>query len=237
MKVSVVIPAYNEEKMIGRCLASLMAQVEAPLEIIVVDNNCEDSTAEIARSLGARVVHEPEQGMTPARNRGFEEAHGDIIARCDADTVMPGDWVKKIRENFESGQIDALAGPVAYINSSFLPPTPLFSRFLFKFVKAVTLGRQQMLGPNMSLTKDMWLRVRDIAHTPDHIVHEDLDLSLKLQRRGGRMGYDPTLVVETSARRMEDNAGSFFFEYPARFVRTVYVNSRPAGKAPDILPN
>jgi glycosyltransferase involved in cell wall biosynthesis len=81
MLISVVIPALNEEKYIGRCLASLRAQTHPRelYEIIVVDNASTDRTSEIARGLGAQVVHEPRRGVGWARHRGAREARGEII--------------------------------------------------------------------------------------------------------------------------------------------------------------
>src|ERR1035437_9820650 len=89
MKVSVVIPAYNEEKYIGACLDSLMDQKEKPDEIIVVNNNSTDNTAKIVKKYPVRLINEEQQGMIPARNRGFNEAKFEIIARTDADTILP----------------------------------------------------------------------------------------------------------------------------------------------------
>ena len=64
MKVSVVIPSYNEEKYIGRCLEGIALQIEKPDEVIVVDNNCTDKTVEIAEKFGATIIKEKKQGMT-----------------------------------------------------------------------------------------------------------------------------------------------------------------------------
>ena len=101
MKVSVVIPAFNEEKYIGKCLKSVVNQIMPADEIIVVNNNCTDKTEVIAKKFGARIVKEKVQGMTPARNRGFNSVKYEIIARTDADTVVPKDWIKIIKNNFK----------------------------------------------------------------------------------------------------------------------------------------
>ena len=74
MKVSVVIPAYNEEKYIVDCLKALSNQTIAPDEVIVVDNNSTDKTASLARQAGAKVITVLEPGITPARTAGFNAA-------------------------------------------------------------------------------------------------------------------------------------------------------------------
>lgn len=100
MRVSVVIPTYNEEKNIEKCLKHFLTQEEKPDEIIIVDNNSTDKTVEIAKSYGVRIIKETTQGMIPARNAGFNAATYEIIVRTDADTYVPTDWIKRIKENF-----------------------------------------------------------------------------------------------------------------------------------------
>jgi len=99
-KISVIIPAFNEEKYLPACLESLRKQSFRDFEVIVVDNNSTDRTGEIARNYGFKVVEEKRQGMIPARERGFREAKAQIIARTDADTVVTPNWLKVIDESF-----------------------------------------------------------------------------------------------------------------------------------------
>ena len=87
---SVIIPAFNEELLLPRTLAMLeraMERLSFPGEVIVVDNNSSDRTAEIARERGARVVHEPENQISRARNTGARAALGDYLMFLDADTL------------------------------------------------------------------------------------------------------------------------------------------------------
>ncbi len=97
LSLSLVIPAYNEERHLAACLDAVSRQAVMPSEVIVVDNNSTDRTAEIARSYPfVRVVQEPRQGIVFARNAGFDAARGDIIGRIDADTIIPSDWTKHV---------------------------------------------------------------------------------------------------------------------------------------------
>ena len=110
MKISVVVPAYNEEAVIERCLNALVNQIVPVDEILVVDNNSTDRTAEIAekyREYGVRVIRETVQGLIPARNRGFDEATGDILGRIDADTVVEPDWSQRLAEAFADPDVAA----------------------------------------------------------------------------------------------------------------------------------
>ena len=117
MKISLVIPAYNEEAYLGGCLDSVLENAGGRLhEIVVVDNASTDRTAAVAASRpGVRVVHEPQRGSSAARHRGYLEATGDYIAFLDADTRMPPGWLDFVEEAF-TAHPDAvsLSGPGKY---------------------------------------------------------------------------------------------------------------------------
>jgi len=226
MKVSVVIPAYNEEVFIGRCLGAMIGQSVPADEIIVVNNNSTDKTVEIAKRFHVKIVKEKVQGMIPARNRGFDEAKYNIMARCDADVIVPNNWIELIKKNFRNKDIDALSGPVAYTDSPLISSSPIPSRVYLESLRLLSKGNRYLVGPNMIITKNIWKRVRDFVNPDDTIVHEDLDLSLKIINDGGKIGYDAKLIVSSSARRIVGKPRSFFIEYPARVVKTFLVNKR-----------
>ncbi|HSW98193.1 MAG TPA: glycosyltransferase family A protein [Candidatus Saccharimonadales bacterium] len=106
MKVSVIIPVYNEEAYIHACLESVINQKEPADEIIVVDNNSIDNTPTIAKAFPeVKIVKEAKQGMIPARNKGFNSAKYEIIAKIDADTRVSPDWIQRIKKNFQDESI------------------------------------------------------------------------------------------------------------------------------------
>src|SRR5690606_3738596 len=111
MKITVVVPAYNEEAYLGACLSSLHAQSRPADEIIVVDNNSTDQTETIARRYSATVISEKRQGIWAASRAGYDAASGDVIARCDADSVLPCDWIERIEAAFSSHEVLAVTGP------------------------------------------------------------------------------------------------------------------------------
>lgn len=103
VKISVVIPAYNEAAFLPRCLGSLQKQVDAPpYEVIVVDNASTDATTDVAKSFGARVVCEHERGVVHARQAGLTAARGEIIVSTDADSFFHEDWLKNIGAFFDT---------------------------------------------------------------------------------------------------------------------------------------
>ena len=93
MKVSVVIPAYNAARTIGAVLDALASQDAAPDEVIAVDDGSKDETAEIASAHGARVVRPEHTGFAGgARNRGWDEATGDVVVFLDSDAIPAPGW-------------------------------------------------------------------------------------------------------------------------------------------------
>ncbi|MEI6480113.1 MAG: glycosyltransferase family A protein, partial [bacterium] len=118
-KISLIIPAYNEEKYIGDCLRSIFdTHKNSFFEIIVIDNASTDKTAEIASSFGVKVFHENQKGVVRARQRGYLEAKGDILAFVDADTLMPEGWLNIIKKEFEDANNVCVSGPYIYYDQS-----------------------------------------------------------------------------------------------------------------------
>lgn len=105
-KISVIIPCYNEEESIERVIKSIPNEVA---EIIVVDNNSKDKSAEIARNAGARVISEPIQGYGAAHKSGFKNAQGDIIATLDADCQYPAEKILEIVKYLNDKNLDFIS--------------------------------------------------------------------------------------------------------------------------------
>ena len=107
-RVSIVIPAYNEESVIRQCLIAAVYQSVPAHEIIVVDNMSKDRTAAIVRQMQLEYPESPiillsqdrDQGLIPTRNFGLDHATGDILGRIDADSVVEPDWVEQVQKAF-----------------------------------------------------------------------------------------------------------------------------------------
>jgi glycosyltransferase involved in cell wall biosynthesis len=104
--VSVVIPCYNEEDGIGVTLADMPDIVD---EVIVVDNNCTDRTAEIATAMGAKVVCEPKPGYGAAYKAGFLAAMGDIIVTMDGDGTYPRAFIPVLLDVLIDEELDFIS--------------------------------------------------------------------------------------------------------------------------------
>ncbi len=206
MKVSVIIPAYNEEKYLPSCLEALQKQQEPADEIIVVDNNSTDKTANIAREFDVILVREKKQGMIPARNLGFNTAKFDILARIDADTIVPSSWVKRIKEDFSNNKIVGLTGPCYFYDfSKFLFINKLAGKIqyvvYFKLLQKI-IGYNLLWGSNMAISKHIWDLIKNEVCMDDKQVHEDIDLSIHIAKYG-MIKLDPKLYASVSLRRIK----------------------------------
>ena len=201
--ISVVIPAYNEEKYLPACLHAVGQQEDAPpYEVVVVDNASTDGTADIARQFGARVVAEPRKGVSRARQTGFEAAGGEIIASTDADTIVPPGWLARIAAHFrDDPALGGVYGPVHW------PDGRPIEQFILRYM----VSRGQWLcnrvrrdfwwGSNFAVRREVFWRAGGFP--VDWPAGEDTDLSLRVSRIA-RVRFDPNLVVYASSRRARE---------------------------------
>jgi len=202
--LSVVIPVLNEAAVIERTLQRLVAQ-EAVDEVIVIDNGSDDGTPDIVREFAAthpkvELLHQPIRGIPAARNAGFDKAHGEFIARTDADTLVATDWGTTIREFLTTHpETAAVTGLCTYHDS----PIGFFLKFgQWMLLRWGKLGGQvgNMYGPNMAIRREAWRQIREDTQVRADVA-EDLDLALCLSKRGLRIDQLPHMRAQTSARR------------------------------------
>ncbi len=184
LRVSLVIPAYNEEANLADCLHAISKQTVTPFEVIVVDNNSTDNTVAVARSYPfVKLMRERRQGVAYARDRGFNAARGDIIGRLDADSHLASDWVAQVQQLFADLSVDAATGIVGYRDVSFPAVFNSGDRivrdYLAKRMDAV--GEQFLFGANMAVRRTSWLAVRNrVCH--ERRLHEDMDLAVHMSQ-------------------------------------------------------
>ena len=127
---SIIIPAYNEAHWLPQTIASMhkaMTAVTQVGEVIVVDNNSSDNTAEIARRYKAKVVYEPINQISRARNTGARNAQGKYLIFVDADTVISPALLKNALERLVSGESSG-GGAVVEFDAPLNPLTKLALR-------------------------------------------------------------------------------------------------------------
>ncbi|HET7827828.1 MAG TPA: glycosyltransferase family 2 protein, partial [Candidatus Saccharimonadales bacterium] len=220
LTLSIVIPVYNEENYLPACLEAIAGQSVLPDEVIVVDNNSTDRTAEIARSYPfVRLIKEPNQHQSFAQKTGFNAAKSDIIGRIDADSILPISWVKQVKDHF-------MAHPETVGITGSTQPYDVSVRtvgtkgFEFYINLASRLAGSRMLwGANCAIKRAAWLKVKDQVLTRGDIW-EDYDLSFCLAPQG-QLRFITGLEIGSSFRAVHQPL-IHQTRYQFRAVRTFY---------------
>ena len=202
-KISLVIPVYNDADSLRLCLETIAGLDVKPFEVIVVDNNSTDGSGMVAAEYPfVRLVYEKKQGIEHARTCGFNAAKGDIIARIDADTLIPGDWLDKINALFARDiQLMAVSGTADYYDFILSPVANVIDRWARRYLTARLGNRLFLFGANMAIKKSAWDKIKNELCGCDG-MHEDLDLGIHLQAKGMKVSYASDLVAGISSRRI-----------------------------------
>jgi glycosyltransferase involved in cell wall biosynthesis len=204
MRASVIIPCRNAERTVAAAVASALGQSEPPAEVLVVDDASEDGSAQIARQAGARVLPlAARRNAGGARNAGIEATKEEMLAFLDADAVAPTDWLERCRKRFERdswivgigarivdrrgdryGDLDLYLNHSEWIGGG--PPAEKGN--------IPTMGivyRRDAVGP---------------VRFPETNLGEDTSFALAVLARGGRLLFDPGIVVEHRHERLDAKA-------------------------------
>ncbi|WP_345751436.1 glycosyltransferase family 2 protein [Microbacterium rhizophilus] len=206
MRISVVIPVRDDALLLGACLAALAAQTRAPDEVIVVDNGSSDDSGALATAAGARVVTEPIRGIPRAAAAGYDAAAGDVIARIDADSVCPPDWLARVETAFaEDPDLDFLTGDGRFYGAGPLVRWVAEHWYIGLMYAVLTpvLGHSPLFGSNLAMRAGAWHELSPEVHREATDIHDDFDLSLHV-RPWMTVRHDRGLVVGVSARPFEN---------------------------------
>jgi glycosyltransferase involved in cell wall biosynthesis len=169
--ISVIIPALNEEILIGDCLNSLSHQSlnKKFFEVIVVDNNSDDKTAKIAKKYNVKVIREKIKSVVAARQKGVNASKGKIIVSGDADTVYPPNWLKNIKNDFDKNpKLIALVGWIYYSNANpFFDMLIGFGQETNLFFWKYTKKFSNVYAANFAFKKEF---LKKVGGYPSHLV-------------------------------------------------------------------
>ena len=199
--ISVVVPTYNEEQNIERCLESLADQTvpRETYEVIVVDGNSKDRTRELAEPLADSVFIQKSKRVGGARNDGVMAASGEVVATTDADCILPRDWVERIGRNFAEREIVQLYGTVYPIEDGVRNRLSLVGANTFSRLGYHTRTIYFTLGCNTAFDRDAFIRA-GMYRCID--AGDDLEIAQRM-RRIGKVYLDPDLAVGFSMRRYQ----------------------------------
>ena len=203
--VSVVVPAYNEGRVIGRTVRSVLAQEYSRFEVLVIDDGSSDDTATAARlatdDARVRVITQANGGKAAAINHGMSLATGDVIVVIDADTLLAPDAIRHLVRPLADPRVGAVAG-----NAKVGNRVNLVTRWqAVEYVTSQNFDRRAFAAMNCigvvpgalgAWRRDAVLAVGGYSH--DTLV-EDADLTLSLLRAGAVITYEPGAVARTEA--------------------------------------
>lgn len=230
MNLSVVIPAYNEEKYIGGCLEELITQAGNDIfEIIVVDNASTDRTAQVAKKYkGVKVVQEVRKGLTRARQAGLMAAKGDLVAYIDADThIKPGWFHKVIREFEKNKRLVCLSAPYSLYDVSQWKRVAMWTYWnILAYPTYMLLMKYMVLGANFVARRSVLLKIGGFDETIE-FYGEDTDIARRLHKIG-KVKFLRKSLVTSSARRMEAEGWlKIGLKYTTNFITEVLLH-KPA---------
>jgi len=206
MKISVIIPFYNSQETIEKCLNALAEQYVKPEEIILVDNKSTDNSIKIAKAfkkdhpdLNIIIAEEHKSGPAAARNKGLKIVTGDIISFTDSDCVPAKNWLYEIIKTFSDLKVGAVAGQIVGCK-----PESIFDKFHALFTmkgfrhpqtfNEFTLVRGGFPTANLSVKKNILDHISGFCDTMQ-MYSEDYDLCARIYRAGFCIRYTTDAVV------------------------------------------
>jgi glycosyltransferase involved in cell wall biosynthesis len=214
MKISFVVPAYNEETLLKRSLPAIRDEIlragqklGVDAEIIVVNNASTDSTRDVAESIeGVKVVDEPRKGLVQARWCGFEHSSGDLVANIDADTIIPPGWLTEVMRQFEKSKtLVALSGPYIYYGvprrvNWVVGAYYRLAYSVYLFNRFVLDVGSMLQGGNFVVKRSAMLKLGQPS-LRFSFYGEDTDMARRLSKVGG-VKFTFKLPAESSGRRL-----------------------------------
>ncbi|MFN2510591.1 MAG: glycosyltransferase [Pyrinomonadaceae bacterium] len=206
MLISVIIPAFNEEDYLAETLASLYRakallkkKGSTSAEIIVVDNNSLDSTADVARDFGAIVVKEALHNVAKVRNTGARFASGSVLVFVDADTIVPDELLWRI--------VEVVAEPTwigGAVNTDYRP-VKLTSKIYLQCWGIIGKLSGMAQGATQFCRKDVFLALD--GYDESLFMGEDVDFYWRLKkfarRQNVRVKFIEDIHVVPSTRRFD----------------------------------
>lgn len=205
--VSVLIPAYNEEKYIETVLKAILCQDYPKVEILVIDNASTDKTFETAQKFPTvHVLQEKKKGTNFALELGRKKARGEFIARIDADCIPDKEWITRATSHFTNSNISSVTGPYEYYDGDRLFKIfwHYYQRYVYSTINWMLqfLHKGALLVGGNSMMRASHLEKIGGFNTSIVFYGDDTDLAKKLSKIGAVI-FDKKLTMKSSARRFK----------------------------------
>ncbi len=176
--VSIIVPAYNESEHLQACITALKSQnyPKDSYEVIVVDNESTDNTAQIAKKNQVQLLEKQPGNVGRMRNLGAKEARGEIVAFIDADCVVDPDWISRATELISQKENTVFGG------GCFLPPNPAIVERCWLLGTPETMLPRELIGASIALQKNIFEKIG--GFNENITSGEDTELSKQAQTLG-----------------------------------------------------
>jgi len=186
-KVSIIVGVRDMEATVGQCIESLLKCDYENKEIIVVDDGSKDSTSKVVSAYSVKLIRTPPLGISNARNVGFKESSGQIIAYTDADCLVSEDWLRKLVRHFEVGDVGLVGGRTDFEAGRDIASLCRRVEFKLRYSKVPRFTFSAM-GPNCAFRREVLERVG--GFNPSWFHGEDAEVSYKVYELGYKIAHE-----------------------------------------------
>ena len=177
-QISVIIPVYNAEKYLNRCIDSILAQSFTDFEVLLVDDGSPDGSGEIcdnyiAKDSRIRVFHKQNEGVSSARNMGLDNAIGEWVTFVDADDWIEKETLEQCIENSKDVEFVRFGMKSVYGENLYIEDTRLENSWTYKIYCANVFSRQTALGVCGGLYRRAIFTNNNIKFNPQYRLGED----------------------------------------------------------------
>ena len=197
MRISVIVPTFNEGKTVSRCLESVKKQTFKDYELVLVDGHSKDDTVEVAKKYVDRVIFDEGKGTPAARNFAVKKVSSEILVFVDGDTMVPENYLEVVDKAFKKDVV-GVGGPL-------LPEGGTFTDKLIFFICAdllrrifSLLGSHHFSGASCAYQRKAYLEAGGFRTDLDML--DDVELSIRMGKYG-KEKFEPKMLAVTSIRR------------------------------------
>lgn len=192
--VSIIIPVYNSEQTLSKCLDSVLSSTYMDIEVLLLDDGSKDNSLSICRKYAekdsrVRVFHHDNHGVSYTRNRGLDEATGEYIMFVDSDDTISPTWVEAYAEAIEISEADMVIGGMTEIdvNGCYDERNPqVTGNIEVKIWEYISDGKLNVFGyiPNKIYKKNL---VENVRFDEKMTVQEDMDFAIRISETASKI--------------------------------------------------